>query len=569
LAANPDIPGADAVLAFLRAHGAERLRHRNRRALLDHLLETAAIVHRWGQPVWLQRAALIHSVYGTERYHRRLLSLSKRAELAKIAGPREERLAFLFCATDRKLLLAGTHLWARDLPGPPATDVSGSGEDAPATRDELDALVVLHMANLADQAQAADGSPDRWLVRLRELAEHLIDSDAVCLPTFIAALATLSEADESLALRAYASGLRESDGLEARASRLALAAGVCPVVAEPCVWQAHLSRCRGDLAVASWWAQCAHKRLHELGAVWDKRLSFAEWSELTDALGQAANPQAPAPDASIAHPRELLEATRQIDRRVGAAGPAPDLDRLLGRAEATQRFHRYVEGFAHGDGVGAVYPDLELRSWYDASDFPLAGYVESHFEAIRDEVLALEPATFQRESERIERLGDWDVAFFYERGRRRDELCDACPVTARAIEAYPAMRTMTGLIYVSRMRPATHIRAHRGPTNLRVRCHLGIKVPDGDCALRVGTEIRRWQEGKCLVFNDYVEHEAWNHTGEDRLVLIVDMWHPGLSPVETSLLEGLHGFTYAHARKLARYWSANAAAAGQAKSAAS
>jgi aspartate beta-hydroxylase len=122
------------------------------------------------------------------------------------------------------------------------------------------------------------------------------------------------------------------------------------------------------------------------------------------------------------------------------------------------------------------------------------------------------------------------------------------------------MRTAAGLIYVSRMRAGTHIAAHRGPTNLRLRCHLGIAVPRGDCAIRVSDETRRWTEGRCLVFDDYFEHEAWNHTSEDRIVLIVDLWHPGLSEAEIRLLEGLQWYAYSYARRLNRYWASNAAA---------
>ena len=153
------------------------------------------------------------------------------------------------------------------------------------------------------------------------------------------------------------------------------------------------------------------------------------------------------------------------------------------------------------------------------------------------------------------------MAFFYERGRRHDELCAACPVTTTGIEAYSAVRTLAGLIYASRMTPGTHIQPHQGPTNLRVRCHLGITVPDGDCAIRVGEETRRWEEGRCLVFDDHFEHEAWNHTDQDRIVLIVDVWHPGLSAEEVRLLEDLHRYAEGHARRLNRYWAKNEAAA--------
>jgi aspartate beta-hydroxylase len=117
------------------------------------------------------------------------------------------------------------------------------------------------------------------------------------------------------------------------------------------------------------------------------------------------------------------------------------------------------------------------------------------------------------------------------------------------------------------MRAGTHISAHRGPTNLRVRCHLGIDVPDGDCAIRVGDETRQWIEGECLVFDDHFEHEAWNRTAADRIVLIVDLWHPGLSPTEVRLLEGLQGYALAYARQLNRYWSSNAAAAAETRGA--
>jgi aspartate beta-hydroxylase len=234
----------------------------------------------------------------------------------------------------------------------------------------------------------------------------------------------------------------------------------------------------------------------------------------------------------------------------------------LAAADGRRRFGRYVEALADGDPIasGAIYPDLPSRPWHRPQDFALVHYLEANFTAIREEILGLESTRFHRESERISRIGDWDVAFFYERGRRHDDLCAACPVTIQGLDTHPTVRTMAGLIYVSRMRPSTHIRAHHGPTNLRLRCHLGIEVPEGDCAIRVGDQTRRWVEGACLVFDDHFEHEAWNHTEHDRIVLIVDLWHPSLSAEEVRLLEALHRYTHFHARRLGRYWSANAAA---------
>ncbi len=574
LSAGQNDATAARLIAFLRSDGAQDLGHAGGRPLLAHLIGTYEVVSRWGQPAVVAHAALIHSVYGTDAFAPALLPLTRRHEVIALAGEQAERLAYLFSMTPRDPLFAGTLAWLRDVPRRTAAE-AGRAADPPASRDECDALIVLHMANLAEQAQSRDGSPGIWLAKLRELAEVVLASDAVTLPVFLAELAAFTAADEARTRELYRVGLTEGDDLETRCHRLAVAAATCPVVAEPCLWLAHMSHRRQDAVGATWWARSAQRRLRKLGTAWDKRLTFAEWSQLARRLELPCGDDGPSAGRLIAGPRALFAAWCQTPDRPASAirpdGPgspsaveAAGGDRVPAPAgpAGRERFHRYVDTLADAAGETApgIYPGLEQRPWHDAADFPLATYLELHFDEIRDEILALEEARFHRESERIERAGEWEVAFIYERGLRREEVCQACPVTTRGIETLPAMRTAAGLSYVSRMRPGTHIRPHRGPTNLRLRCHLGITVPQGDCALRVGNTTRPWQEGRCLVFDDYLEHEAWNHTGHDRVVLIVDLWHPGLSPTEVRLLEGLHGYAYAYAQRLQRYWAANAAA---------
>ncbi len=550
-----DDPAGDRVITFLQAEGAGRYGHGAGRSLLEHLVGTYEIASRWEQPSWLQHAALIHSVYGTDAYRQRLIPLSRRHEVSALVGERAERLAHLFAVIPRRLLFAGTYRWARGLGAVPG-DRSGEASAAPpATRDELDALVLLHLANLAEQAQAPDGSPGTWLVDVRDLAEIVFDSDAVAPPPFLAALAAFSKTEESACRSAYRDGLVQTDPA-VRAERLAMAAVTCPVVGEPCVWLAYEARCRGELAAAREWAHAAKQRLLGLGTAWDKRLRFDEWltliALLADEIGAPGSPTA-------TDPRALYDEVARAERGQEASGESTLANR---RADPTGRFQRYMGMLADATTPGGrlLYPDLDRRPWWESVTSALAVDLESHFQEIREEVLALAPSRFTPESERIPRTGDWDVVFFYERGRRHDEVCDACPATTRVIEGDGAMRTAAGLIYVSRMRPGTHIQAHRGPTNLRVRCHLGIAVPDGDCAIRVADQSRRWSEGRCLVFDDSFEHEAWNHTTDDRIVLIVDLWHPGLSSAEVHLLTGLHRYASGYARRLARYWAANEAA---------
>jgi aspartyl/asparaginyl beta-hydroxylase (cupin superfamily) len=80
------------------------------------------------------------------------------------------------------------------------------------------------------------------------------------------------------------------------------------------------------------------------------------------------------------------------------------------------------------------------------------------------------------------------------------------------------------------MAPGTHIKPHVGWVRTVYRLHMGLVVPP-DCALRVGAETRSWREGECLVFDDTVEHEAWNRSGDTRVVLLLDFLRPGVTSV--------------------------------------
>ena len=52
----------------------------------------------------------------------------------------------------------------------------------------------------------------------------------------------------------------------------------------------------------------------------------------------------------------------------------------------------------------------------------------------------------------------------------------------------------------------------------------------------MGGEMREWREGEAFVFDDTIEHEAWNDSDEPRVVLIFDVWNPHLTEAERELL---------------------------------
>jgi hypothetical protein len=126
----------------------------------------------------------------------------------------------------------------------------------------------------------------------------------------------------------------------------------------------------------------------------------------------------------------------------------------------------------------------------------------------------------------------------------------------RVLEQFPIIKSPLGLIYLSRLSPGTVVAPHRGPTNMRLRCHLAVKVPDG-CGISVDNEVGSWREGRCIVFDDSFVHAAWNSSSDERIVVVLDIWHPDLTFGEVELIEGLQKYATLLGARLNRYWVKN------------
>ncbi len=208
-----------------------------------------------------------------------------------------------------------------------------------------------------------------------------------------------------------------------------------------------------------------------------------------------------------------------------------------------------------------IYPGLPPSiPWHDPQQFQLVRDLEAAADKIAAELHALPGSGFHDEAERIERTGRWSVFFLYERGRKNHDNCSLCPETVAVVEANRTVLSLGGLVYFSTLDPNTRIAPHTGPTNMRLRCHLGIDVPE-DCGLRVDGISRTWEEGRCLVFDDRFTHEAWNDSARPRVVLVVDFWHPDLTDDEVALLNGLNRYAIASGVGTVRYWERNRAKA--------
>jgi aspartyl/asparaginyl beta-hydroxylase (cupin superfamily) len=92
--------------------------------------------------------------------------------------------------------------------------------------------------------------------------------------------------------------------------------------------------------------------------------------------------------------------------------------------------------------------------------------------------------------------------------------------------------------FFSVLKPRTRLPPHTGTTNTRSIVHLPLVIPAG-CGFRVGADVRTWKKGEAWVFDDSIEHEAWNDSDEIRIILIFDIWNPLLSVAERDLVRAL------------------------------
>ncbi|HKY81007.1 MAG TPA: aspartyl/asparaginyl beta-hydroxylase domain-containing protein [Sphingobium sp.] len=200
---------------------------------------------------------------------------------------------------------------------------------------------------------------------------------------------------------------------------------------------------------------------------------------------------------------------------------------------------------------GLCYPFLPADEFFDEKHFPWFAELSAATDAIRGELAELlkNPGEALRPYVRMESgIGetkwsdldnslDWGAIFLWEYGEPNRPVLDRCPITAKTLAALPQSHIpgRAPSAFFSMLKPHTRIPPHTGVTNTRAIIHLPLIVPDG-CGFRVGGETRPWIEGKPFAFDDTIEHEAWNDSGELRSVLIFDVWNPHLTEREQQII---------------------------------
>jgi beta-hydroxylase len=152
--------------------------------------------------------------------------------------------------------------------------------------------------------------------------------------------------------------------------------------------------------------------------------------------------------------------------------------------------------------------------------YPAVSILEDAWMGVLEELQGvIKNSKFVQWPERDLYAGAWDVYGLYGiDGKIIPEHARECPKTTAAVEKIPGMRTAG----FSMLAAGCTIKPHVGYTDAVLRSHLGLIIPKGDCALRVGDTVHRWEPGKAFVFDDRIQHEAWNRTKGSRYILLVD-----------------------------------------------
>ena len=223
---------------------------------------------------------------------------------------------------------------------------------------------------------------------------------------------------------------------------------------------------------------------------------------MTDALAQVSKPNKPPKPATL---------NRPLRRRVKRYG---------------KRLTRWVAAYQARQGL---VPDTPFVG---NEHFPFLKEFEDRWEEIQAEVR--EVLKFRDilpgfhdvspDQYRISTADNWKTHFLYGFGKKLETNCKLAPVTADIIARSGKIHTA----FFSILAPGYHIPAHTGVTKGILRAHLGLIIPEESekCRIRVGEQFMNWEEGKVFVIDDTYDHEVWNDTDEERVVLLLDFNRP-------------------------------------------
>jgi len=207
-----------------------------------------------------------------------------------------------------------------------------------------------------------------------------------------------------------------------------------------------------------------------------------------------------------------------------------------------------------------LYLGLPSKPWYEPDDYEVfkivANTLEEGVKEIKSELLmnihnknifftpVIDPSTDRstyEQSTDIElpashKKDDWLLFTLWVNGKFTQESRYLFPNTVNILSKLESFIDPFEDVYFLVLKPGVVLPPHHDPSNTYITCQLGLIIPES-CGIRVGSETRSWTEGKTLFFDQSIEHEAWNKSQKERVVLLVHLRHPELSKFENFLYE--------------------------------
>jgi len=283
---------------------------------------------------------------------------------------------------------------------------------------------------------------------------------------------------------------------------------------------------------------------------------------------KAALAVAPPPDRLPIELRPMIRRAQAGVARFQSAFEAIVRDRMMNvrhdlAGASSGRFDQAVEVLL---GKKAIYrqhpnnfyfPGLPETQFYDRDRFTWLAQIERNTEAILAEFEAVwradhgfTPYVEYPRGAPVDQWVElnhslrWSVFHLIRSGVDVAENASRCPATLALVREAPGPvlvhRSPNAMFSV--LQPRTRIPPHTGETNVRLVVHIPLIIPD-QTGFRVGNDARPWRIGEALIFNDTIEHEAWNDSDQLRAVLIFDIWHPDLTPDEQLMISRLMSAT--------------------------
>ena len=270
-------------------------------------------------------------------------------------------------------------------------------------------------------------------------------------------------------------------------------------------------------------------------------------------------PNAPVPSAiadTLQHAKHVVESdyndlTRALEEPLAAIRAAhgqrrePRVDQCLDILMGRRKIY-------HSNPTWMYFPGLPAIEFFERADFPWLDAFEAATDDIRSELMRIlvadreglqpyvdYPVTMPLDQWReLNRSRRWSAYFLWNQSRPEAAHIARCPITARILETAPRCRveSRAPTAFFSILDTNTRIPAHVGITNTRATVHVPLIIPP-DCGFRVGNTTREWVPGEAWVFDDTIEHEAWNLSDTPRAILIFDIWNPLLTPAERSMIQ--------------------------------